>query len=60
MVNLNESNETTPMTTTALKVEPYRTTIHKNWNHPFLTKIYLVKVPLNVTIVDKGPLVCYF
>ena len=33
------------MTTTALKVAPYRTIIYKNENLPFRTTIYLVKVP---------------
>ena len=53
MGNLNKSKETTPTTTTTLKVAPQRTTIHKNSNLPFRTKIYLLKVPLNVKIVKQ-------
>ena len=45
---LNKSKKTT-----ALKVAPQRTIIHKNQNLPFLIKIYLVKVPLNVKIVQQ-------
>ena len=40
MGNLNKSKETTPMTTTALKVAPQRTIFHKNWNPPFRTSLH--------------------
>ena len=53
MDNLNKSKETTQTATTALKVAPKRTIIHKNSNPPFRTKIYLVKVTLNVKIVQQ-------
>jgi hypothetical protein len=53
MGNLNKSKETTQTATTALKVAPYRTIIHKSKDPPFWTKIYLVKVPLNVKIVQQ-------
>ena len=42
MVNLNKSKETTPTTTTALKVAPQRTIFHKNWNPPFRTSLHKI------------------
>ena len=42
MGNLNKSKETTPTTTTVLKVAPQRTIFHKNWN-PLLLLIKLSK-----------------
>ena len=53
MGNLNKSKETTQTATTALKVAPKRIIVHKNQNPPFRTKIYLVKVPLNVKIMQQ-------
>ena len=49
---VNKIKETMPTTTTSLKVAPKRIINHKNWNSPFQTRIYLVKVPLNVKIVQ--------
>ena len=40
-------------TTTASKCIPKRHRICINWNPPFQTQIYLVKVPLNVNIVKQ-------
>ena len=40
-------------TTTALKYIPKRPRICINWNPPFQTQIYLLKVPLNVNIVKQ-------
>ena len=40
-------------TTTASKCMPKRPRICINWNPPFQTQIYLVKVPLNVIIVKQ-------
>jgi hypothetical protein len=40
-------------TTTAAKYILKRPRICNNWNPPFQTQIYLVKVPLNVNIVKK-------
>ena len=40
-------------TTTASKYIPKRPRICINWNTPFQTQIYLVKVPLNVKIVKQ-------
>ena len=40
-------------TTTASKYIPKRTRICINWNPPFQTQIYLVKVPLSVNIVKQ-------
>ena len=37
--NLNKSKGTTPKTSAALKVVPYRTIIQKNWNPPFRTTV---------------------
>ena len=40
-------------TTTASKYIPKRPRICINWNPPFQTQIYLVKVPINVNIVKQ-------
>ena len=53
MDNLNKSKETTQTATTALRLAPQRTIIHRNQNPSFWIKIYLVKVPLNVKIVQQ-------
>ena len=52
--NLNKSVWLVTNTTTASKYIPNRTRICVNWNPPFQTQIYLVKVPLNVNIVKQG------
>ena len=53
LANLNKSVWLMTNTTTASKYVyiPKRTRIDINWNSPFQTQIYLVKVPLNVNIV---------
>ena len=48
--NLNKSVWLVTNTTTASEFIPKRTRIYINWNPPFQTQIYLVKVPLNVNI----------
>ena len=52
-VNLNKSEEVLTNTTAASKYIPRRPRICINWNPPFQTQIYLVKVPLNVNIVKQ-------
>ena len=52
-VNLNKSKKVLTSTTTASKYIPKRHRICINWNPPFQTQIYLVKVPLNVNIVKQ-------
>ena len=51
--NLNKSFWLVTNTTTASKYIPKRTRICINWNPPFKTQIYLVKVPLNAIIVEQ-------
>ena len=51
--NLNKSVRQVTNTTTASKYIPKRTRICIDWNPPFQTQIYLVKVPLNVNIVKQ-------
>ena len=51
--NLNKSKKVLTFTTTASKYIPKRPRICINWNPPFQTQIYLVKVPLNVNIVKQ-------
>ena len=51
--NLNKSKKVLTSTTTASKYIPKRPRICINWNPPFQTQIYLVKVPLNVNIVKQ-------
>ena len=51
--NLNKSVWLVTNTTTASKYIPKKTRICINWNSPFQTKIYLVKVPLSVNIVKQ-------
>ena len=51
--NLNKSEKVLTSTTTASKYIPKRPRICINWNPPFQTQIYLVKVPLNVNIVKQ-------
>ena len=51
--NLNKNVWQVTNTTTASKYIPKRTRIYINWNPPFQTQIYLVKVPLNVNIVKQ-------
>ena len=51
--NLNKSKKVLTSTTTASKYIPKRPKICINWNPPFQTQIYLVKVPLNVNIVKQ-------
>ena len=51
--NLNKSKKVSTSTTTASKYIPKRPRICINWNPPFQTQIYLVKVPLNVNIVKQ-------
>ena len=51
--NLNKSKKVLTFTTTASKCMPKRPRICINWNPPFQTQIYLVKVPLNVNIVKQ-------
>ena len=55
LANLNKSVWLVTNTTTASKYVyiPKRTRIDINWNSPFQTQIYLVKVPLNVNIVKQ-------
>ena len=50
--NLNKSEWLVTNTTAALKYIPKRPRICINWNPPFQTQIYLVKVPLNVSVVN--------
>jgi hypothetical protein len=50
MGNLNKSKETMQTVTAALKVEDHYPPKLKS---PFWTKLYLVKVPLNVKIVQQ-------
>ena len=51
--NLNKSKKVLTSTTTVSKYIPKRPRICINWNPPFQTQIYLVKVPLNVNIVQQ-------
>ena len=51
--NLNKSKKVLISTTSASKYIPKRPRICINWNAPFQTQIYLVKVPLNVNIVKQ-------
>ena len=51
--NLKKSKKVLTFTTTASKCMPKRPRICINWNLPFQTQIYLVKVPLNVNIVKQ-------
>ena len=51
--NVNNSVWLVTNTPTASKYIPKWTKIYINWNPPFLTQIYLVKVPLNVNIVKQ-------
>ena len=51
--NLNKSKFFLTSTTTASKYIPKRPRICINWNSPFQTQIYLVKVSLNVNIVEQ-------
>ena len=51
--NLNKGKKVLTSTTTASKYMPKRPRICINWNPPFQTQIYLVKVPLNVNIVKQ-------
>ena len=51
--NLNKSKELVTNTTAASKYIPKSPRICINQNPPFQTKIYLVKVPLNVSIVKQ-------
>ena len=51
--NLNKSKELATNTTAASKYMPKRPRICTNWNPPFQTQLYLVKVPLNVSIVKQ-------
>ena len=51
--NLNKSKKVLKSITTASKCMPKRPRICINWNPPFQTQIYLVKVPLNVNIVKQ-------
>ena len=53
IANLNKSEELMTNTTAASKYIPKRPRICINWNPPFRTKIYLIKVPLNVNIVKQ-------
>ena len=48
-----KSKDFSTSTTTASKYIPKRPRICINWNPPFQTQIYLVKVPLNVNIVKQ-------
>ena len=52
--NLNKSKKVLTSTTTASKYIPKRPRICINWNPPFQTQIYLVKVALNVNIVKQN------
>ena len=51
--NLNKSKKVLTSSTTASKYILKRPRICINWNPPFQTQIYLVKVPLNVNIVKQ-------
>ena len=51
--NLSKSKKVLTSTTTGSKYIPKRPRICINWNPPFQTQIYLVKVPLNVNIVKQ-------
>ena len=51
--NLNKSKKVSTSTTTASKYIPKRPRICINWNPPFQTQIYLVKVPLYVNVVKQ-------
>ena len=51
--NLNKSKKVLTSTTTVSKYILKRPRICINWNPPFQTQIYLVKVPLNVNIVKQ-------
>ena len=51
--NLNKSKKFLTSTTTASKYITKRPRICINWNPPFQTQIYLVKIPLNVNIVKQ-------
>ena len=51
--DLNKSEKVLTSATTASKYIPKRHKICINWNPPFQTQIYLVKVPLNVNIVKQ-------
>ena len=53
MGNLNKSKETTQTATTALKVATLEDHYPQKIKSPFWTKIYIVKVPLNVKIVEQ-------
>ena len=51
--NLKKSEDLMTNTTAASKYIPRRSKICVNWNPLFQTKIYLVKIPLNVKIVKQ-------
>ena len=51
--NLNKSRKVMNSTTAASKYIPRRPRISINWNPPFQTQIYFVKVPLNMNIVKQ-------
>ena len=51
--DLNKRENLMKNTTAALKYIPKRLRICINWNPPFQTKLYLLKVPLNVNIVKQ-------
>ena len=51
--NLNKSKKVLNSTTTASKYIPKRPRICFNWNSLFQTKIFFVKVPLNVNSVKQ-------
>ena len=54
--NLNKSKFFLTSTTPASKYIPKRPRICINWNPPFQTQIYLVKVPLNSKSVKQDVL----
>ena len=51
--NLNKSKKVLTFATKASKYISKRPRISINWNPPFQTQIYLVKLPLNVNIVKQ-------
>ena len=51
--NLNKSKKVLTFTTIASKYMHKRPRICINWNPPFQTQIYLVKVPLNMNIMKQ-------
>ena len=52
-VNVDKSKKVLNSTTKASKYIPKRSRICINWNPPFQTQIYLVKILLNVNIVKQ-------